>query len=264
MTTISLRVIGTSAVAFAGETTCLLLSIGSRQILIDAGTNSSYELNRLGISTLELDAVFLSHVHADHMQGLPALLFTRSVQARARQEPVPPLTLVGNAQVLDSAQDVLRTVYPDREFEIERQESLTWDTVNGVLTLQPFPVHHTVPCEGFVLSLDGEPLVGFTGDTAPFPELGEHLRNVKLLVVECFGTQSDFGPVIETTQHLSAEAANALVRDIQPVAAVPFHMHAPYGKAGAALTALHAVLQMGVDDHIWRFVQPGHELQLEV
>ncbi len=43
----------------------------------DAGRGTSERLSQVGISPLNLDAVFLTHVHSDHVEGLPGLLLYR-------------------------------------------------------------------------------------------------------------------------------------------------------------------------------------------
>jgi ribonuclease BN (tRNA processing enzyme) len=262
MTIVSVLPIGTSAVAFSGETTCFLLRIGDYTLLVDTGTNSARALNDLGVSTTTIDAVFLSHAHADHMQGLPSLVFTRSVQARNLPSPPQPLSIVASQPVTESARQALATFYADREFELAWHNTLEVETELGRLHLEPFDVEHTVPCCGFVLSLNDRPLVGFTGDTAPFDALRSRLTEVPLLLVECFGTEAQFGEIVRSAKHLSAEAANALVRESTPIAAVPFHMHVPYQRDGEPLENLRATLSAGIADGVWRFLAPGESAEI--
>jgi ribonuclease BN (tRNA processing enzyme) len=264
VTPVSALCVGNSAVAFTAETTCFLLKIGSYSLLVDAGTNPARSLHELNISTTDIDGVFLSHVHADHMQGLPSFVFTRAVQARSATAPVAALSLIAGDPVLEGARHALDTFYPDREFELDWQTELDIEIPEGRLRLKPFPVIHTVPCFGFEAVLNDRLVAGFTADTEPFSDLADHLDNVPVLIVECFGTEGQFGDLIRSAKHLSAESANALVREVGPRVAVPFHMHVPYQREGEAVETLHAVLADKVPDGVWRFLKPGESLEIDI
>lgn len=50
---------------------------GTRRLLIDCGSDARFSLPRIGIrDTSEIDAVFISHLHADHVGGLEWLALT--------------------------------------------------------------------------------------------------------------------------------------------------------------------------------------------
>lgn len=55
---------------------CLVMTKDAK-ILIDLGTTSQYvcnELDKLGISPKEIDAILVSHTHSDHIGGLKVFL----------------------------------------------------------------------------------------------------------------------------------------------------------------------------------------------
>lgn len=78
---------------------CALLCQGDTAVLIDAGTverpNAVYEMvSSYGIT--QLDAVFVSHPHADHIGGLPKLLEELPVNAVYMQTPPESLPVEGH------------------------------------------------------------------------------------------------------------------------------------------------------------------------
>ena len=70
-----------------GFGTAILLEICGRTILIDCGPSTTQKLVKTGVHPLELDALFLTHLHFDHCAGVPCLLLTcwdQSSQDRMR------------------------------------------------------------------------------------------------------------------------------------------------------------------------------------
>ncbi|WP_431027086.1 MBL fold metallo-hydrolase [Lysinibacillus sp. LZ02] len=54
-----------------------IAEIGSKKLLIDAGTTLRTSIKKAGYSYLDIDAVWISHLHSDHVGGLEELIFQR-------------------------------------------------------------------------------------------------------------------------------------------------------------------------------------------
>ena len=67
---------------------CLAVIAGDTHIVIDAGSGGVRTLTRMGYPVGEIDAVFLSHLHSDHMDGLGELLMQAWVNG-GRDVPLP-------------------------------------------------------------------------------------------------------------------------------------------------------------------------------
>jgi ribonuclease Z len=61
----------------------VLLRAGGDRILFDCGEGTQRQLLR-SVGLPELDAVFLTHYHADHWLGLPGMLKTFDLRARVK------------------------------------------------------------------------------------------------------------------------------------------------------------------------------------
>ncbi len=68
-----------------------LLRRGGEKLLFDCGEGTQRQLVR-SVGLLEIDEVYITHFHADHVLGLPGMLKTYGLQARER-----PLRVFGPA-----------------------------------------------------------------------------------------------------------------------------------------------------------------------
>ena len=59
-----------------------VLQVRERLFLIDCGEGTQGQMVRLGIPMMKLDAVFLSHIHGDHVFGIFGLLSTLGMKGR--------------------------------------------------------------------------------------------------------------------------------------------------------------------------------------
>lgn len=110
---------------------CALLRCGTARFLIDAGLSAlaiRRSLADAGTSPAELDGIFITHEHSDHVSGLPVLL---------RRDPVPvyaPGTVASRlCAALPGVEAYVRPVQPEQPF-----------TLAGVKLLC-FPTPHDTP-----------------------------------------------------------------------------------------------------------------------
>jgi len=254
---IEITPIGVSAVASSGETTSFLVRIDEESILIDAGSNSARSIYDMGQRVEQLRVVYISHVHGDHMLGLPGLVFTRSVEERASGYEFEPLRIVGDSSVISAAKEALSLFYPERDFNVSFETSVALEGKSGTaIALRTFEVDHAVPSYGLVISIDGVPVLGFTSDTLPCEALSRNLDGVQIALVECFGTDERFGAIARSAKHLTASDARRLAAEIKPVVAIPYHMHVPYQQPGVDRDAL--LRELGRTDGVsWMYPEVG-------
>lgn len=67
---------------------CTAIVAGKRLFVFDVGSGSARNLGRMGFSPGSIEAVFLTHFHSDHIDGLGELMLQRWVTAANRQ-PLP-------------------------------------------------------------------------------------------------------------------------------------------------------------------------------
>lgn len=66
---------------------CTAVIAGSRMFMFDAGGAAAARLLRMELNPAQIEAVFLTHYHSDHIDGLGELLMQRWVGAAATQPP---------------------------------------------------------------------------------------------------------------------------------------------------------------------------------
>src|ERR671916_1759314 len=91
-----------------------LLRRGGERLLFDCGEGTQRQLMRSS-GLVEIDDVFITHFHADHVLGLPGMLKTYGLQARER-----PLSVYGPPGLLD-LYEVLRPLIGRTPYEVRVQ-----------------------------------------------------------------------------------------------------------------------------------------------
>jgi ribonuclease Z len=128
-----------------------LVRRGGDRLLFDCGEGTQRQLLR-SVGLLELEEVFLTHFHADHVLGLPGMLKTYGLRGRER-----PLTVYGPAgleRLFRGLGPVIgRLGFEVRLIELAPNEELQRDGYR----IGAFPVDHGVDALGYALVEDDRP-----------------------------------------------------------------------------------------------------------
>jgi ribonuclease Z len=79
---------------------CTFVVAGRRLLVFDAGSGAARSISRMGFDTGRIDAILLTHLHSDHLDGLGELMLQRWVGG-TRTEPVPVYGPRGVDAVID-------------------------------------------------------------------------------------------------------------------------------------------------------------------
>ena len=169
---------------------------GGARILIDCGSGVTQRLVEAGTNGAAIDALFLTHLHSDHLVDFYQLVISSWHQGRDRPHRVfgPPGTrdFVDGTMALWAAERAQRVAHEKRPsteaFKIETTELVAGDVIAiGGAAVRVVPVAHQ-PVKyafGFVIEADGQK-AAFSGDTAYCPELIAAAKGADVLVHECF------------------------------------------------------------------------------
>jgi ribonuclease Z len=127
------------------STASVLLARGGKRLMFDCGEGTQRQLQRsLGLS--QVDEIYLTHFHADHILGLPGLLKTYDLTGREG-----PLTIYGPRGLRDLFKAlgrlIGRTDYSIDLIEIDPGEAVRHDGAE----VRAFPVEHSVRANGYLL-----------------------------------------------------------------------------------------------------------------
>lgn len=176
---------------------------------VDAGTLTS----KLSFAQqARVQAVFITHVHADHIRDLPHLIHNRFAQN------APPLTLFAAREVMDqlSSHVFNGVVWPD--FSTIPNPATAKPVINyrpltpgkritfGDVALTAVPVHHQIPAAGVILEMAGQAIV-FTGDTGPTQDLWKRSNKTEKIValVTEASFPNDQQSLADETAHLTPQ-----------------------------------------------------------
>ena len=121
--------------------------------LFDCGEGTQHQLLRTAYHPGKLDKIFITHLHGDHLFGLPGLLCSRSMAGNAN-----PLTIYGPAGIAEFVETTLRlsgswTDYPLKVVEITG--GLVFD--DGDHKVIARPLNHPVECYGYRIEEHDKP-----------------------------------------------------------------------------------------------------------
>ena len=126
---------------------------GGEILLFDCGEGTQRQIQRSGLSYMQIKSIFISHFHGDHFLGLPGLIQT--MQLNDRKEP---LTIYGPRGISRIVEIVKNLGYFRPSYEIVGKDVDEGDEIRfDGYSVRPFRVEHNVPALGYVLEEDMRP-----------------------------------------------------------------------------------------------------------
>jgi ribonuclease Z len=141
-----------SAPTAARGTSATLIRRGGDRLLIDCGEGTQRQLLRSDTGLVDLEHVFLTHLHADHVLGLPGMLKTFAL--RGREVPVTVHGPRGTRALLGALGTVIgRLTYPLQIVELGVGDAIGRDGYR----IEPFAVAHGASALGYAIREEDRP-----------------------------------------------------------------------------------------------------------
>jgi ribonuclease Z len=182
---------------------CVVVVAGEKLFVVDAGTNGLRNINRMRYPTGDIEALFLTHFHSDHIDGLGEMATIRWVSA-GNTSPLPVYGPEGVKAVVDGfniayAQDfVYRNEHhgdkvaplsgaglSSHPFALPDDGELEMLYNEGGLKIQALAVDHEPvgPAVGYLFSYKGRTVL-ISGDTNKSANIEQFAQGIDLLVHE--------------------------------------------------------------------------------
>jgi ribonuclease Z len=217
-----------------------LVQAGDQVLVFDVGRGTNQRLAQVGLSVDRINAIFLTHLHSDHVVGIPDLWLTGWLRTRSNK-PLSVFSPPGTKQMMEHLRQAFDgdirdrvTFQPDlpragSEFTAaEVQPGVVYDSQGVRVTA--VRVEHTGVLAAFGYRVDyrGRAVV-LSGDTRFSPDLVKFSAGTNLLIHEVYEESDDYvrqspRTVRSRTAHVSAAEAGDVFRRVHPKLAVYSHI----------------------------------------
>jgi ribonuclease BN (tRNA processing enzyme) len=198
-------------------------------ILLDCSASAIHRMAQETLDWANLEAIWISHFHLDHVGGIAPFLFgtKNAPETRNRIKPLRIFGAKGLRELIenfDKANDykLFKQPFPVEIIEVEPLEkfAITPD-VEAVAVKTP----HTDESRALHLRDANDKTLVYTSDTGFDKTLGAFARNVDLFLLECAFVSNKL-----TEKHLELAEAIHLIRYANPQKAMLTHFYADWDK----------------------------------
>ena len=153
----------------------ILIELGGKKLLIDCGSDARFALHELGYTHRDIDAIYISHIHADHVGGLEYIGYSTKFDPGCRKKPellahknilsnLWEHSLSGGMNTIDTQQSTLKTYF--QTTPLNYPGNFIWDGINFQLvkTLHVKNSHTILDSYGLCFTVNGK-TVFITTDT---------------------------------------------------------------------------------------------------
>jgi ribonuclease Z len=247
----------------------ILIEAGGEKLLFDCGRGAVIRLSEAGVNVNEIDRVFLTHLHSDHIVGLPDLWLTGWLLGRRTALQVwGPTGTSGltkhlaeafhfDVEMRESTQQL-----PGGGAEIRSQEIQQGDIYNeGNIKVTAFVVDHgpVKPAFGYRVDYSGHSAV-ISGDTRFSENLIHFAKGTDCLIHSAWSISSKNPTPPASRRIASAEDAAQVFSMTQPRLAVVYHYQDPFGMEDAIRASYKGRFVIGKD---LMTIHVGHKVTWE-
>lgn len=154
-------------------------------LLVDAGPGIVASLQRANKKASDIDHIFLTHTHGDHILGFAYFVWNRNFE-RLNMEPANDLNVYGNTSTIEAAKIMFEKSYPEAKFPFE----INYNVLNsgekftaGDLNVTVVDAIHPIPTLACVIR-EGDKIISYSADSLPNDKLAVLSQNADLIIHE--------------------------------------------------------------------------------
>lgn len=176
------------------------------RVLLDLGSGSLGPLHRF-MDPLQVDAVFLSHLHPDHYFDISGHYVLRKYHPSGPQPRIPVWGPEGTERQVAVAYGLPLDPGMTEEFEFHEYDGQPIEL--GPFMVRPTQMRHPVTAYGLRVECDGR-VLAYSGDTGPTRALTDLAKGADLLLCEAAFVEGKDNPEnLHLTGREAGEAATA-------------------------------------------------------
>ena len=176
---------GTAVPSLERNSSGVLVENGETRSLIDCGYGTLHQLLRLGITVNDIDRIYFTHIHPDHMCDLVPMLFAVRYPLDAREKTLEIVAGPGFKEFFTGLLKAYKGWLTPKTYEIniteQDEETREYDGL-GVTTRK---VKHIPISRGYRMTDEKGHTATFSGDTDTCDGMIELGREADLMVLEC-------------------------------------------------------------------------------
>jgi ribonuclease BN (tRNA processing enzyme) len=200
------------------------LDTNAGSILLDLSADAAHRMAQEGLDWPNLDAIWISHFHLDHMGGLMPFLFGLkwAPQTQSRKKPLRIFGPQGLRHLVDVVNDSNNYRLFEQPFLIdifEVRSAAEFEILPGVAA-KTFSTPHTPESLALRLKDEDSKLFVYTSDTGFSEDLIAFAKNADMLLMECSFRRNK--PI---QKHLELAEAMRVARDCAPRKLVLTHLY---------------------------------------
>jgi len=193
----------------------ILLSLDHENILFDTGPGSLRELLKAGYTYNDIDHIFYTHFHVDHISDLAPFVFASKYELIPRKKDINIVGPEGIEDIWNGLVDlygkqIIPSLYNVNVMTPDRFEPDGW-------TIRTAKLPHTKESIGYRIEKKGKVFV-YSGDTGYSKELVELGKGADALILECSFPK-------EVEGHLCPQLAGRVARECNAKLLILTHLY---------------------------------------
>lgn len=199
----------------------IFIRLGEFSALLDIGPGTLSRLPLYAIDAFELENIFITHLHPDHVLDLAMFIqMSNYSMDRRREIPIDIYGCEGFSEFFDE----LMKLFPDIEkptFDVRIHEMVSGDLEKDGVIISSVLSGHTQNSIAFRLGFKSGSLV-YTGDCVKTEELMEFCKGATILISEC-----SYPDNWQTNDHMNAHSLGVLASSANVKQLMVVHQYPP-------------------------------------